>query len=134
MKGSERAAGWIRRRVSPRLSSWLISEKRIDASYRHYARRRDGLPELEFFFRVDDPRSLLMLQVLETLVARHRVNIVPRVVQTLPLWAHPAPELAANWNLADAAQLASHYGLHWSEGMRQPSAERARELATRLAG
>jgi len=134
MKASDHAAGWIRRRVSPRLSSWLTSEKRIDASYRRYARRRDGLPGLEFFFRLDDPRSLLMLQVLEILVTRHRVNIIPRVVQTLPSWAHPAPELAVNWNLADSAQLARHYGLHWSEGMRQPTAERARDLAVRLAG
>ncbi len=133
MKGSERAAGWVRRRISPPLSSWLTSQKRVDASHRRHARRRDALPELEFFFRVDDPRCLLMLQAMQTLVTRHRVNIVPRVVQTLPSWAHPAPGLEQNWNLVDAARLARHYGLHWPEGMRQPSAEGARDLAARLA-
>lgn len=134
MKGSERAAGWIRRRVSPLLSQWMTSERRIEASHRRHARRREGLPELEFYFRVDDPRSLLMLQVLESLVQRHRVKLIPRVVQALPSWAHPAPGLAASWQLADAAQLARHYALHWSGDMRPPPPEQARELAARLAG
>lgn len=134
MKLIDRIAGWARRRVSPVVSGWLTSEKRVDASHRRYARRRQGLPVLEFFFRVDDPRSLLMLQALQSLRARHRVTILPRVVHTLPGWAHPAPELAATWNLADSAQLARHYSLHWPGGMRQPSPEQARKLAADLAG
>lgn len=134
MKIVDRAAGWVRRRVSPHLSRWLTSESRINAAYRRHAGRRHGLPRLEFFFRVDDPRSLLMLQVLETLLSRHRVRIIPRVVQALPGWAYPAPGLAANWHLADAARLARHYGLQWPQGMQLPPVEQARELAAQLAG
>ncbi len=66
---------------------------------------------LDVFLKLDDPYSYLLVQVLESLRARFRVNICVYVVQTLPADMFPEPGMWATQAVDDARWLASLYGL-----------------------
>lgn len=64
---------------------------------------------ITYYHRADDPYSHLMVQALPRLQKTYNVEIVPRVVRTLPADSLAMPELAAAYALEDAARLTGLY-------------------------
>ncbi|SDU18760.1 2-hydroxychromene-2-carboxylate isomerase [Pseudomonas pohangensis] len=99
------------------------------------ARRRlsGAAAQVHYFHQADDPYSHLLVQLLPRLLERYRIELQVHLV--------PAPEDSAApdrvrlqcWSRSDAAQLAAHAGLDFTDRGGQPLAERQATAEALLA-
>ncbi len=85
--------------------------------------------EVHYFHQVDDPYSALVAQCLANLQARYSITLVPHVVGQPPDAAAPERAMLVAHSRRDAALLARHWHLPWSDTGAQPAPDRI-ELAT----
>lgn len=88
-------------------------------------RLASGRPhQVHYFHQVDDPYSHLMAQALPRFVARYHIELTPHVVSPPPDSAAPEREKLVAYSRADAALLAQHHGLSFTDHGKQPAKER----------
>ncbi len=127
----------LRTLLTPLVSSWLLSPERLArARARAEQRRRArGLPhEVHYFHQVDDPYSALACQALAGLQDRYDIRLVPHLVSAPADAAAPdRPRLVA-YSRRDAAALARHHGLSFTDPGRQPAADALAACGRALLG
>ena len=111
-------------------SKWLRDRKRA----RHAAfRKRKGLsPTVHYFHQSDDPYSHLAAQVLATLQARYKIELVSHLVSPPDDAAAPERDKLKLYGLRDAARVAKQYGLSFPANAGLPDAANATLAAQRL--
>lgn len=118
----------LRRRVSPIVSRLLTSPTRRALARRaHEARRalRGGPHRVEYFHQVDDPYAQLVAPLLESLVDRYGIELVPVPVGPPPDDAAPERDQLEAFSRRDAADVAPYYGVAFEDVGRQPEPELA---------
>ena len=89
------------------------------------ARLASGRPhQVYYFHQVDDPYSHLLAQALQRFLARYQVELKPYVVSPPPDSAAPEREKLVAYSRVDAALLAQHHGLNFTDHGKQPHADR----------
>lgn len=78
--------------------------------------------QLHYFHQMDDPYSCLAAQTLKPLLEAYRVELVPHLVSPPTDDNAPERELLRAWARRDCADVATHYGLEFSDRGVQPSA------------
>jgi 2-hydroxychromene-2-carboxylate isomerase len=87
-------------------------------------RLASGRPhQVYYFHQVDDPYSHLMAQALPRFLARYNVELLPHVVSPPPDSAAPEREKLVAYSRVDAALLANHHGLNFTDPGKQPGAD-----------
>lgn len=122
----------LKRRLIPLAASLLTSpaHQRRRRRLAEWRRKLRGRPrEAVFYFRINDPYSWLMAQVLPTFAERFGVRIRPRVLLYLDQQMYPEPELLEDLAIRDAAALARLHGLRFATDPRHPDPDASR-LAT----
>lgn len=104
---------------------WLSRERLLKARARAERRRRAlGEPHLiHCFLQVDDPYSALLAGALPALERRYEVRIEPHLVGPPPDAAAPDRERLVAYSRRDAALLARHHGLAFTDPGHQPGAD-----------
>ena len=88
--------------------------------------------EVHYFHQVDDPYSALMVQVLPKLLDRFNIELRVHVVSPPPDSAAPERDKLIQYSRFDAALLARHTGLKFSDCKQQPSPDRCAQVAHAL--
>ena len=89
------------------------------------ARLASGRPhQVYYFHQVDDPYSHLLAQALLRFLARYNIELIPHVVSPPPDSAAPEREKLVAYSRVDAALLAQHHGLNFTDQGKQPQADR----------
>lgn len=121
-----------------RLLSGFVSDPRIKGVARAaYAARHalTGAPrQVEYFHQVDDPYCALTVQVLERLIDRHDILLVPRLVGPPPAWATPDRARWERLSRQDARRIAAPYGLTFTGGADAPDQDLTAQGQQILAG
>lgn len=123
----------LRSHLMPHLARLLTSpgRERWRRNLLEWRRRLKRQPhDATFYFRIDDPYSLLMAQVLPAFGDHFGVRITPRVMLYLDANLYPAPDMLRELAPRDAAMLADFHGLAFPADWRPPDAERSL-MATR---
>ena len=76
-----------------------------------------------FYFRIDDPYSVLMAQVLPRFARHFGIQITPRVMLYLDQQMYPAADMLAELAPRDARQLAALHALEFPEDWQLPQRE-----------
>jgi 2-hydroxychromene-2-carboxylate isomerase len=131
--GSGPAAS-LARALTPHLIRIVTSRRtrdlrRLAADWRRRLGRKPH--RLLYFHQVDDPYSHLAAQVLDRLLERYPVELVPLLVGPPPDAAAPERERLVAYSRKDAQEIAPYYGLEFRDPGRQPDAELTR-LASRI--
>ncbi|TMW11752.1 2-hydroxychromene-2-carboxylate isomerase, partial [Alloalcanivorax gelatiniphagus] len=113
----------LQRRLMPYLARLLTSPgrerwRRRLLEARRRLRRRPH--EAVFYFRIDDPYSLLMAQVLPAFGEHFGLRITPRVMLYLDANLYPEPDMLRALAPRDAAALAGLHGLTFPEPATPP--------------
>ncbi len=104
----------ISRKLSPFLSQLLTSDKLLSISRRDFALKTKLLPQLDyitFYHRLDDPYSLLLLQVLPDLVKHYQIKLKIKLLLNLVDDLNPEPEKFNAYAIKDAHRLAERFNL-----------------------
>jgi 2-hydroxychromene-2-carboxylate isomerase len=115
----------IRSRISPWVTPYLTSDARLIRNRRREEKRRQNVGErhtVRYFHQTDDPYSALAAQFLAQFAERYDVVLEPVLVPRPPDWAAPERERLVVHSRKDAAQIASHLGLEFSDTGDQPNA------------
>jgi len=124
----------VGRRLAPHLMAALTSPRTRDLRRRVAEMRRRLLHaphRVHYFHQVDDPYSHLASQVLERMLARYEIELVPHLVAPPSDAAAPdRPRLDA-FSRKDAADVAPAYGLVFPAQASAPLEETV-QLATRV--
>ena len=124
----------LKHALMPRLAALITSpgrqrwQRRTQELRRRLARRPH---RAVFYFRADDPYSVLLLQLLPAFSAHFGLQIQPRVMQYLDQEMYPEPELLAELGRRDAVALAAFCHLEFPDTWEIPSHDRV-QLATRI--
>jgi 2-hydroxychromene-2-carboxylate isomerase len=78
--------------------------------------------QLHYFHQLDDPYSHLLLQVLPGLLSHYRIALQVHLAPAPDASAAPERERLQAWSRRDAAQLAAHLGLNFTDPGAQPEA------------
>lgn len=108
----------------PPISQRLLSRERLQQQRAKAERTRvaAGLPhQVHYFHQVDDPYSALTATALKLLVARYDIALCPHVVSPPPDSAAPERDKLVTYSRRDAALLARHWGLDYTDPGRQPA-------------
>jgi 2-hydroxychromene-2-carboxylate isomerase len=87
---------------------------------------------VDFYHRVDDPYSHLLLQVLPALAARYPIEVVLHPVPAPPKDVDPQPDMRRAYAARDAQELASLYGLELPDHGEAPSVGNVRRANAAL--
>lgn len=99
---------------------------RLRRRWRELGRRLRGRQRhAVFYFRVDDPYSWLLVQVLPQFAQHFDLTIEPRVLFYLDERLYPAPQMLARLAPADAVRLARRQGLAFPADWQQPDTDAA---------
>lgn len=112
--------------LMPLISRQLFSRQRLLAKRAKAERLRiakDAPHVVHYFHQVDDPYSALTASALPELLARYNIALNVHIVDAPPDSAAPERDKLIAFSRLDAARLAKHYGLEFSDAGRQPSAE-----------
>lgn len=105
-----------------RFARGTLLAKRAKAEKQRLA---SGRPHQIFYFhQVDDPYSHLMAQALPLFLARYNVELTPHAVSPPPDSAAPERDKLVAYSRVDAALLAKHHGLNFTDHGKQPNKER----------
>lgn len=125
------------RHLMPHLARLLTSPGR-ERWRRHlleWRRRLGRRPhEATFYFRIDDPYSLVMAQALPAFGEHFGVRITPRVMLYLDANLYPAPDMLRELAPRDVAALAAFHGLDFPSDWHLPDAERTLAATRCLLG
>jgi len=123
----------LQKKLQPVLSSLLTSD-RLKNTKRYYHRVLHKLFNLphgaDFYFRVDDPYSVLIMQMLPSIQRDFHIRVRPRIVLELPEEMHPGPEKLEQLSIRDARELARFYRLTF--GYKKPPTKKSIGLATQV--
>lgn len=113
----------LRSLLMPAITQRWLSAERLqrgrDAAERR--RRARGEPHrVHAFHQVDDPYSALLAQALPALLARYELQLQVHLVGPPADAAAPDRERLVAWSRRDAALLARHHGLAFTDPGRQP--------------
>lgn len=98
-------------------------------------RRLSGAPHrVEYFHQVDDPYSHLAAQALSPLLLRYEIELTPHLVSEPDDAAAPERQLLIDFARRDAADIAEHFGVAFSDPGKQPAPELVRRAESILAG
>lgn len=99
------------------------------------ARRRlsGAAAQVHYFHQADDPYSHLLVQLLPRLLERYRIELQVHLVPAPEDSAAPDRVRLQGWSRSDAAQLAAHAGLDFTDRGGQPLAERQATAEALLA-
>lgn len=87
-------------------------------------RLASGLPhQVHYFHQVDDPYSHLVAQALPRILARYNIELTAHVVSPPPNSAAPERDKLVAYSRVDAALLAQHHGLNFTDQKKQPDPE-----------
>ena len=109
--------------LMPAISAHLLSRERLLARRARAERarvRQGGRHQLHYFHQPDDPYSALTAASLQTLVARHDVELLPHVVGAPAADAAPQRDRLIAYSRKDARLLARHHGLEFEDPGVQP--------------
>ena len=96
-------------------------------------RLASGCPhQVLYFHQVDDPYSHLVAQALPRFLARYNIELTPHVVSPPPDSAAPEREKLVAYSRVDAALLAQHHGLNFTDHGKQPDTERCAQATHNL--
>ena len=96
-------------------------------------RLASGRPhQVYYFHQVDDPYSHLVAQALPRFLARYHIDLKPHVVSPPPDSAAPEREKLVAYSRVDAALLARHHGLDFTDHGKQPDKERCAQATHNL--
>jgi len=104
--------------LSPSISMAITSHALKQArrkSFEILRKQRGAAHEVIFFYKVDDPHSVLLLQLLPQLVRDFTITLRPCILRDLEPSTLPEPELLSNWALEDAQTLAQASHLTFSD-------------------
>lgn len=113
----------LKRRLTPYAARLLTSAGllRRQRRWREWRRRLGRRPhEATFHFRLDDPYSLLLAQVLPAFARHYGVRLTPRVMLYLNTDLYPATDMLRELAPGDAAALARFHGLAFPEQWTLP--------------
>jgi len=120
--------------LMPAITQHWLSRDRLLAQRARAERRRlaSAAPHvLHYFHQVDDPYSALVAQILPQLLARYQIDLQAHVVGAPADDAAPERDKLVAYSRKDAALLARHWQLDYTDPGRQPDAETC-ALAQRL--
>ena len=87
-------------------------------------RLASGRPhQVHYFHQIDDPYSHLVAQALPRLLSRYNIELTPHVVSPPPDSAAPERGKLVTFSRVDAALLAQHHGLNFTDQNKQPDTE-----------
>ncbi|MDX1802664.1 MAG: DsbA family protein [Alcanivorax sp.] len=112
--------------LTPLLASLLTSERLqgLRRTVSEWQRRLQRRPHhAVFHFRIDDPYSVLMAQVLPRFAEHFGITVEPRVMLYLDQQMYPAPDMLAELAPRDAAALAELNNLRFPEHWQLPARE-----------
>lgn len=118
----------LQRKLMPFAAAMITSTgaQRRRRRLTEWGRRLRGRPhEATFYFRIDDPYSWLLAQVLPRFGEHFGVRIIPRVMLYLDRSLYPEPEMLRDLALTDAAALAELHQLSFPENATIPDREAA---------
>ncbi len=113
----------LQRRLTPHVVKFLTGEGHLRRRRRllEWRRRLRRQPhQARFYFRIDDPYSLLLAQVLPAFAEHYGIRIVPRVMLYLNTDLYPAPEQLNELAPRDVQALARLHGLEFPEHWTLP--------------
>ena len=115
--------GVIQRKVGPYVAATLLSPK-VERTVLAAAELRRKLGRrshrVSYFHQADDPYSHLAAQLLSRLRENYQVEIDIHLVSAPDDAAAPERALLVAYSRKDAADVAPHYGLEFTDGGRQP--------------
>ena len=76
-----------------------------------------------FYFRIDDPYSVLMAQVMPRFAQHFGITVTPRVMLYLDQQMYPAADMLAELAPRDAVKLADLHGLDFPKDWQLPPRE-----------
>lgn len=88
--------------------------------------------QVYYFHQVDDPYSHLVAQALPRFLARYHIELIPHVVSPPPDSAAPERKKLVAYSRVDAALLARHHGLNFTDHNKQPNLERCAQATHSL--
>jgi 2-hydroxychromene-2-carboxylate isomerase len=98
-------------------------------------RLASGRPhQLHYFHQIDDPYSHLVAQALPRFLARYNIELLAHVVSLPPDSAAPERDKLVAYSRVDAALLAKHHGLNFTDPGKQPEADRVQQATHTLVG
>lgn len=116
----------LKRHLAPQAARLLTSPGRLRLRRRllEWRRRLARRPqEAVFYFRIDDPYSLLLAQVLPAFAEHYGLRVIPRVMLYLDTNLYPAPDMLRELAPRDAARLAAFHGLAFPSDWSLPDHE-----------
>lgn len=116
----------FRRKISPVVSGLVTSPARQTLQRRALELRRKmrgAAHRVEYFHQVDDPYCQLVAPLLEQMVERYDVELVPVLVSEPPDDMAPERERLVSYSRKDAADIAPFYGTEFVDIGEQPPAE-----------
>lgn len=112
--------------LMPAVTARLFAHERLLAQRARAERRRQARREphrVLVFHQVDDPYSALLAQRLPQLLARYDIDLQPHVVDAPADDAAPERDRLVAYSRKDAALLARHWHLAFTDGGCQPAAD-----------
>lgn len=116
----------LKQQLTPLVAQLITSEEmeRQLRMLREWRRRLKGAAHMAtFYFRVDDPYSVLMAQVLPAFGRHFGLSISPRVMLYLDEQMYPAADMLAQLAPRDALPLARLHGLDFPDDWQLPQPE-----------
>ena len=105
----------------------LITSERLQQwrrAFREWQRKLKRRPhQAVFYFRIDDPYSVLMAQVLPRFARHFGITITPRVMLYLDQQMYPAADVLEELAPRDATQLARLHDLDFPHNWQLPPRE-----------
>ena len=113
----------LRSLLMPAISQYLLSRGRVERLRLRAEKARlagHQRHQVHYFHQVDDPYCALTAAVLPELAARYDIDIVPHLVAPPGDDVAPARDLLVAYSRKDAALLAGHHGLAFTDPGMQP--------------
>lgn len=118
----------LKQQLTPLVAQLITSEplERQRRRLLEWRRQRQGKPhQATFYFRIDDPYSVLMAQVLPGFARHFGLTLTPRVMLYLDQQMYPAADMLAQLAPRDAVPLARMHGLDFPDSWQLPRPELA---------
>ena len=116
----------LRQRLMPLVAKLITSERlqQWRRAFRESRRKLQRRPhQAVFYFRIDDPYSVLMAQVLPRFARHFGITITPRVMLYLDQQMYPAADMLEELAPRDATQLARLHDLDFPQHWQLPPRE-----------
>ena len=112
---------------------WAYPDKGLFQRVKVSSQRNNLSEQIDFFYRVDDPVSHLMAQLLLLLMDQGLSNVNCHVVEKLPKPFYPEPQRYEANRIIEAGHLARLYGLNLAAEAKVPDRLSVQMIACQLA-